>query len=177
VNELVEKWEAFPDKPSAAPESVDPTAATKPPAVFVSYASQDHDAVERLQATLSGAGLDVWYDKARLKSGDPWWPVIERNIAGCDVFLAVISVNSNKRDEGIFIREWNRALERLQDMDKASARLIHPVIVDDTAEGAVTFSGFSGFHYTRATGGEPQEDFIKTLTTIVRERRLRAAAQ
>ena len=177
VNELVEKWEAFPDKPSAAPESLDPTAVTKPPAVFVSYASQDHDAVERLQATLSGAGLDVWYDKARLKSGDPWWPVIERNIAGCDVFLAVISVNSNKRDEGIFIREWNRALERLQDMDKASARLIHPVIVDDTAEGAVTFSGFSGFHYARATGGEPQEDFIKTLTTIVRERRLRAASQ
>ena len=80
-------------------------------------------------------------------------------------------------DEGVFIREWNRALERLQDMDKASARLIHPVIVDDTAEGAVTFSGFGGFHYTRATGGEPQEDFIKTLTTIVRERRLRAAAQ
>jgi hypothetical protein len=121
--------------------------------------------------------LDVWFDKARLKSGDPWWPVIERNIAGCDVFLAVISANSNKRDEGIFIREWNRALERLQDMDKASARLIHPVIVDDTAEGAVTFSGFGGFHYTRATGGEPQEDFIKTLTNIVRERRLRAAAQ
>jgi hypothetical protein len=62
-------------------------------------------------------------------------------------------------------------------MDKASARLIHPVIVDDTAEGAVTFSGFGGFHYARATGGEPQEDFIKTLTNIVRERRLRAAAQ
>ena len=68
-------------------------------------------------------------------------------------------------------------LERLQDMDKASARLIHPVIVDDTAEGAVTFSGFREFHYARATGGKLQEDFIKTLTTIVRERRLRAAAQ
>jgi hypothetical protein len=103
--------------------------------------------------------------------------VIERNIVGCDVFLAVISANSNRRDEGIFIREWNRALERLEDMDKASARLIHPVIVDDTAEGAVTFSGFRGFHYTRATGGEPHQDFVKTLTTIVRERRLRAAAQ
>jgi hypothetical protein len=177
VNQLVEKWEAFPDKPFSARESLGPAAAAKPPAVFVSYASQDHDAVERLQASLSGAGLDVWFDKARLKSGDPWWPVIERNIAGCDVFLAVISANSNKRDEGIFIREWNRALERLQDMDKASARLIHPVIVDDTAEGAVTFSGFGGFHYARATGGEPQEDFVKTLTNIVRERRLRAAAQ
>ena len=151
--------------------------AVKPPAVFVSYASEDEEAVERLQTTLGDAGLDVWFDKTRLKSGDPWWPVIEQNIAGCDVFVPVISAHSNKRDEGIFIREWNRALERLEDMDKAIARLIHPVIVDDTAEGAVTFSGFRGFHYARAAGGEPQEDFIKTLTAIVRERRLKAAAQ
>src|SRR5262249_37306837 len=72
------------------------------------------------------------------------------------------------------IREWNRALERLEDMDKARARLIHPVIVDDTAEGAVTFSGFSGVHYTRAIGGEAPEGFIKNLTHPVREPRLPA---
>jgi len=177
VNQLVEKWEAFPDKPSSPPESVGFTPVAKPPAVFVSYASQDRDAVERLEASLCGAGLDVWFDKARLHSGDPWWPVIEQNIATCDVFVPVISANSNKRDEGIFIREWNRALERLEDMDKATARLIHPVIVDDTAEGAVTFSGFREFHYAHAADGEPQKDFIKTLTAIVRERRLRAGAQ
>ena len=121
--------------------------------------------------------MDVWFDKGRLGSGDPWWPVIEQNIATCDVFVAVISANTNKREEGIFIREWNRALDRLRDMDKATARLIHPVIVDDTAEGAVTFSGFREFHYARAVGGQPQDDFIKTLTAVVRERRLKAASQ
>jgi hypothetical protein len=143
----------------------------------VSYASQDRAAVERLQNRLGGAGLDVWFDKARLGSGDPWWPVIEQNIATCDVFIPVISANTNKRDEGIFIREWNRALERLQDMDKTTARFIHPLIVDDTAANAVTFSGFRAFHCTRAAGGEPESNFIKTLTSIVRERRLRAAAK
>lgn len=177
VNLLSEKWDAFPDKPAAFGAEPPNAPAVKPPAVFVSYASQDRDAVERLQASLSGAGLDVWFDKTRLQSGDPWWPVIEQNIATCDVFVPVISANSNKRDEGIFIREWNRALERLEDMDKASARLIHPVIVDDTADGAVTFSGFRGFHFARAASGEPPEHFIKTLTAIVRERRLKAAAQ
>jgi hypothetical protein len=178
VNQLAEKWNVFPDKPSAAASRVQavPTAA-KPPAVFVSYASQDREAVERLQASLSGAGLDVWFDKGRLASGDPWWPVIEQNIATCDVFVAVISANTNKREEGIFIREWNRALDRLRDMDRSTVRLIHPVIVDDTAEGAVTFSGFREFHYARAAGGQPEEDFIKTLTAIVRERRLKAASQ
>jgi TIR domain len=177
VDQLAEKWDAFPDKPDAAPEVHASVISTKPPAVFVSYASQDVQAVERLQGSLGKAGLDVWFDKGRLGSGDPWWPVIEQNIASCDVFVPVISANTNRRDEGIFIREWNRALERLRDMDRATARLIHPVIVDDTPESAVSFSGFRDFHYNRAAGGEPTPDFIKTLTDIVRERRLKAAAQ
>ncbi len=176
VDQLAEKWDAFADKPAVA--GVDASfLTTKPPAVFVSYTSQDVAAVERLHSSLGSAGLDVWFDKGRLGSGDPWWPVIEQNIATCDVFVPVISANTNRRDEGIFIREWNRALERLRDMDRATARLIHPVIVDDTAESAVSFSGFRDFHYTRAAGGEPNADFIKTLTDIVRERRLKAAAQ
>ena len=178
VDQLAEKWDAFPDKPAEAKAGLDVAAANaKAPAVFLSYASQDREAVERLQNSLGGAGLDVWFDKARLGSGDPWWPVIEQNIATCDVFIPVLSANTNKRDEGIFIREWNRALERLQDMDKSTARFIHPLIVDDTAENALTFSGFREFHYTRAAGGEPGDNFIKTLTSVVRERRLRAAAK
>jgi hypothetical protein len=178
VNQLAEKWDAFAEKPAAAsPDAAALPTRAKPPAVFVSYASQDHAMVERLQASLGDAGLEVWFDKARLESGDPWWPVIDENIATCDVFVPVISANTNKRDEGIFIREWNRALERLRDMDKNTARFIHPVIVDDTAEGAVTFTGFREFHYARAGGGEPQADFVKTLTEIVRERRLKAASQ
>ncbi len=177
VNQLAEKWEAFADKPAAATEVHASFAPSKAPAVFVSYASQDVESVERLQNSLGNAGLDVWFDKGRLGSGDPWWPVIEQNIASCDVFVPVISANTNKRDEGIFIREWNRALERLRDMDRATARLIHPVIIDDTPENAVSFSGFRDFHYSRAAGGDAKPEFVKTLTDIVRERRLKAAAQ
>jgi hypothetical protein len=177
VDQLAEKWDAFTEKKPAASEVHASFSASKPPAVFVSYASQDVESVERLQNSLGSAGLDVWFDKGRLGSGDPWWPVIEQNIASCDVFVPVISANTNKRDEGIFIREWNRALERLRDMDRATARLIHPVIIDETPESAVSFSGFREFHYTRAAGGEPKPEFVKALTDIVRERRLKAAAQ
>ena len=177
VDQLAEKWEAFAEKPAASSEVHASVITKKPPAVFVSYASQDVESVERLQSSLGNAGLDVWFDKGRLGSGDPWWPVIEQNIATCDVFVPVISANTNKRDEGIFIREWNRALERLRDMDRATARLIHPVIIDDTPENAVSFSGFRDFHYTRASGGEAKPEFVKTLTDIVRERRLKAATQ
>jgi hypothetical protein len=67
VDQLAEKWDAFPDKPSAARSGVTvaPTA-TKPPAVFISYASQDREAVGRLQSSLGASGLDVWFDKGRL---------------------------------------------------------------------------------------------------------------
>jgi hypothetical protein len=177
VDQLAEKWSAFTEKPAAPAEVHASFVTQKAPAVFVSYASQDVECVERLQSSLGNAGLDVWFDKGRLGSGDPWWPVIEQNIATCDVFVPVISANTNRRDEGIFIREWNRALERLRDMDRATARLIHPVIIDETPENAVSFSGFREFHYTRAAGGEAKPEFIKALTDIVRERRLKAAAQ
>jgi hypothetical protein len=60
VDQLAEKWDAFPDKPSVARSG----AATGP-----------------------------------------------------------ISANTNKREEGIFIREWNRVLDRLRDMDRPSAAL------------------------------------------------------
>ena len=58
VDQLAEKWDAFPDKPSAAePGPLQSRLPAKPPAVFVSYASQDREAVERLQASLSRRGL------------------------------------------------------------------------------------------------------------------------
>src|SRR5256885_1222441 len=70
VDQLAEKWEAFSEKPTST-EVQGSFATTKPPAVFVSYASQDLASVERLQTSLGNAGLDVWFDKGRLGSGDP----------------------------------------------------------------------------------------------------------
>jgi hypothetical protein len=177
VDRLAEKWDGFPDKPRPnVPGSGPAPGAAKAPAVFVSFSSLDRDAVRRLQGKLSAeGGLDVWFDEKRLESGDPWWPVIEQNIDTCEVFVPVLSKNTNSLVEKPFYREWNRALERLQGMDKANARFIHPIIVDDTAPNDITFREFSGFHYARAPGGEPSDEFIRLLKERVRERRLSAA--
>jgi hypothetical protein len=74
----------------------------------------------------------------------------------------VISANTNKREEGIFIREWNRALDRLRDMDKATARLIHPVIVDDSAEGSNVYSRI------RSTSFSLISSFVRSQSLVVR---------
>src|SRR5947207_6940772 len=86
VDQLVEKWNAFAERPAASKEVHASLVPQKAPAVFVSYASQDVASVERLQSSLGNAGLDVWVDKGRPGSGDTWWPVIEPNIASCHRF-------------------------------------------------------------------------------------------
>ena len=41
-------------------------------AVFLSYASQDAPAAERLCNALRSAGIEVWFDKNELRGGDAW---------------------------------------------------------------------------------------------------------
>jgi len=174
VDELAKRWEEFPGKPKDAEETAQ-IASVKPPAVFVSFSSLDREAVRRLQARLSQeGGLDVWFDERRLESGDPWWPVIEQNIATCDVFVPVLSKNTDTREESVFRREWNRALDRFEGMDKVNARFIHPVVVDGTSPYDLKSREFKDFQYTAAPGGEPTPEFINLIKERVRERRLKA---
>ena len=39
-------------------------------AVFLSYASEDQGAAERLCAALRAAGIEVWFDQSELRGGD-----------------------------------------------------------------------------------------------------------
>ncbi|MBC7369152.1 MAG: toll/interleukin-1 receptor domain-containing protein [Undibacterium sp.] len=41
-------------------------------AVFLSYASQDAVAVERIAEALRASGVEVWFDKNELVGGDAW---------------------------------------------------------------------------------------------------------
>ena len=41
-------------------------------AVFLSYASQDAEAVRRIAEALRTAGIEVWFDQSELVGGDAW---------------------------------------------------------------------------------------------------------
>ena len=49
-------------------------------AVFLSYASQDNEAVKRICETLREAGVEVWLDQSELRGGDAWDQKIRRQI-------------------------------------------------------------------------------------------------
>ena len=69
-------------------------------AVFLSYASQDAAAVERIAEALRAAGVEVWFDKNELVGGDAWDQKIRRQIKECALFVPVISANTQARREG-----------------------------------------------------------------------------
>ena len=51
--------------------------------VFISYASEDKDFVSCLKEALAREGIDVWFDKEKLESGDFFEKVITHNIQEC----------------------------------------------------------------------------------------------
>ena len=110
-------------------------SAAENKAVFLSYASQDAVAVERIAEALRASGVEVWFDKDELVGGDAWDQKIRRQIKECALFVPVISANTNARAEGYFRLEWKLAVDRSHLMAD-DAPFLFPVVIDDTCDAA-----------------------------------------
>jgi TolB-like protein len=132
----------------------DRSAVTDPgKAIFLSYASQDAEAVQRLCDVLRAAGVEVWFDQSELRGGDAWDALIRRQIKSCYLFVPIISANTQSREEGYFRREWNLAVARTLDMAEGRAFLL-PIVIDDTSDSqAVVPEKFREVQWTRLTTG------------------------
>jgi hypothetical protein len=102
-------------------------------AVFISYASQDAKAAQRICAALRAAEIEVWFDQSDLRGGDAWDAAIRKQVAECALFMPIISANTDARSEGYFRREWNLAVNRMLDMAQDQSFLV-PEVIDDTPE-------------------------------------------
>src|SRR5215831_6212717 len=81
-------------------------------AVFLSYASEDAPAAQRIAEALRTADVEIWFDKSELRGGDAWDQMIRRQIRDCALFVPIISGNSEARPEGYFRLEWDLADQR-----------------------------------------------------------------
>lgn len=146
-------------------ESTGAGAATG--AVFLSYGSEDAAAAARIAAALSAAGVEVWFDQSELRGGDAWDRQIRSRIHDCRLFLAVISANTEARDEGYFRREWKLAVDRTHDMSENRTFLI-PVVIDQTSErGAAVPDKFREVQWTRLPGGETPPEFAARVARLL----------
>jgi TolB-like protein/Flp pilus assembly protein TadD len=147
-------------------ESLKPASAPTG-AVFLSYASDDIAAAERIANALGAAGIEVWFDKSELRGGDAWDRQIREQIHDCRLFIPVISANSERRDEGYFRREWSLAADRTRDMAYKRAFLV-PVVIDGTPErGASVPDKFHELQWTRLPDGETPPAFVERLRKLL----------
>jgi TolB-like protein len=136
-------------------------------AVFLSYASEDAKAAERIATALRAAGVEVWFDKSELRGGDAWDRQIREQIHDCRLFIPIISSNSERRDEGYFRREWSLAADRTRDMAHKRAFLV-PVVIDGTPErGASVPEKFHELQWTRLPGGETPPEFLERIQRLL----------
>jgi TolB-like protein/Flp pilus assembly protein TadD len=136
-------------------------------AVFLSYASQDAEAAQKICDALRAAGIEVWFDKSELRGGDVWDRQIREQIHDCRLFIPVISANTEARDEGYFRREWGLATDRTRDMAEKRAFLI-PVVIDDTPErGSSVPDKFHQIHWTRLPGGKTSPAFVARVAALL----------
>jgi len=166
VDELWTRWRERHPETTAAP--IDRASGAMPKnAIFISYARDDLLAVQELRAGLEAAGLPVWLDQESLKPGDNFNPQIEDFISrGCGCFLAVISKNTERRQEGYFRREWNLAVERDRGFHHGR-RFIVPVVIDDHLEPSLVPPRFTQINFTWLPGGRVSPMFVKEMKEII----------
>jgi hypothetical protein len=140
-------------------------------AIFISYAREDLEAVQRLKAGMDAAGLTTWFDLDRLEGGDDYDRKIHANIARCSFFVPVISATTQRRHEAYFRREWSYAVDRARNIAEGAVFIL-PVCIDDTPETtALVPEHFKAVHMTRLAGGEPTPEFLRRLQELLSGRR------
>jgi TolB-like protein/Tfp pilus assembly protein PilF len=136
-------------------------------AVFLSYASEDAAAAERIATALRVGGIDVWFDQSELRGGDVWDRSIRQQIHDCRLFIPVISAHTEARDEGYFRREWRLAIERAGDMAEDKAFVV-PVAIDGTSERSARVpNSFKHVQWTRLPGGETPSTFVERVRRLL----------
>lgn len=181
VDELHRRWvETHPetargDAPQSDSSSLPRQA--EPGAVFLSYASENRAAVEKLKAALEQAGVDVFFDREQLQAGNEWEGKLRRNIHQCALFVPVVSQQTLTLERRFFRIEWNLALEESQMASFSSDdAFLLPVVIDGTAISHPALPAkFGAVQATLLPGGEPTPDFVERVKQLYRKRQLARA--
>lgn len=122
--------------------------------VFISYAHEDRDYVERLAKFLENEGIGVWFDR-QLAVGRRFDQELEEKIANCGAFILVMTPASDNSD-------WvHDELERAKESD----RDLLPILLDGRR-----FFGLGRIHCEKVQRGElPGHEFLKRLQHLVGE--------
>jgi TolB-like protein/Flp pilus assembly protein TadD len=135
--------------------------------VFLSYASQDAEAAQKICEALRAGGIEVFLDQSELRGGDAWDQKIRHEIHDCALFIPVISANTASRHEGYFRLEWDLADQRTH-MIARNRVFVVPVCLDATPEAAADVpESFQRVQWTRLPGGATPAAFIERVRRLL----------
>lgn len=169
VGELHRRWFArTPCTELDRPPKTDDTVSAAEGAVFLSYASEDQDAVEQIRTGLAAIGVDVFFDKSDLEAGDDFELRLSRTIGECSLFLPVISRHTLTGQRRFFRVEWDQAIEESRKV-APSERFIMPIVIDDTSpEESRLPERFCKLHWQSLPDGQPNAEFLGLVQTLYR---------
>ena len=154
-------------RPSGDLSGVIPLVTEPSHTVFLSYASQDAEAAQKIGEALRAAGIQVWFDQSELRGGDAWDQSIRKQIKTCALFIPVISHATHDRREGYFRLEWKLAVDRSHLMDAEMAFLL-PVVIDDTRDDDERVpERFREVQWTRLPCGITPAAFVERIRRLL----------
>lgn len=141
-------------------------------AVFLSYASEDRDAVFKLYERLSAAGIPVWMDrKGGVNSGD-YEQRIKRGIKRCSVFLPVFSKtisDPSTFDNRYFRAEWDYVVHEILPKTATNIDKVQPIcICAEPVLDEVLPVRFRPLHQIPAVDGNLQDDDVRVIVEMYR---------
>lgn len=175
VRELHKRWSVAHDESWAttaegeAPIEPDPI---QPGAVYVSCARGDRAAAERFAAVLDEAGLDAWFDRNEVQGGTRYENRVRQNIQRCDLFVPLISRQTEAQADGFFRREWEWAIERMENIE-GNVRFVVPAALEDGLAAAQLPPTFRKMTLGLAPAGQPSPELLRDCINAVRQHRSR----
>jgi TolB-like protein/Flp pilus assembly protein TadD len=154
-------------RPPATCQGAVPSVTEPSHAVFLSYASQDAEAAQKICEALRAAGIEVFLDQSELRGGDAWDQKIRHEIHDCALFIPIVSQHTQERLEGYFRHEWNLAIERTHHMAQQKPFLV-PVVVDGTRDQeAFVPDAFRAVQWTHLPRGETPPAFVERIKRLL----------
>jgi hypothetical protein len=173
--ELSKRWHATQDEgwsTTSDGQTAIPTepADMAPGAVYLSAARADRTAAERLATLLDEAGLDVWFDRNEVQDGPHYERRIHQHLQQCDLFLPLLSPETETQTDAFFRKEWQWALE----CDEATrdGKFVVPVWVGADRAPASTPPPFHRHSLQIAPGGQATAQLLRECVEAVREARI-----
>jgi hypothetical protein len=139
------------------------------PQIFLSYAWEDKEKVEKLYQKLSNVGFKPWMDKKDILPGERWQSSIRKAIRCSDFFLACLSANSVSK-RGFLQKEVRQALDMWQEKLEEDIYLI-PIRLEDCEVP----EGLRGFHWVNLFEEDGWTRLVKAIQ-VGMERRMEVTA-